>query len=510
MSNSKPKHLSRNELFWRLGFITLLLTAFYMRISGLADRALWFDESIEYWMAVVRWPLIAQAVSQATHDPPFYSYLLHFWMRGGINEFWLRLPSLFASLLSIAGVIYLGRNLSGRKVGLAAGLLLAVSAADIRYAQEVGQYAMVVCFATWNLIFLYKAVDQKRWLWWCLWGATALLSIYNHYGATIVLLATSAVILLYHLWTREWPQVWRHILVGTAVLILLLPLVLFVIPQQLGRLGATTQPIALANLWQISWLIIIFQFAGNPGILEWPWPDIQRWWVAAPSGLAILIAVFHIKKPIGPTALLIATWLTYYLISRTGAYFFSPSRHALMLSPLIILSIAIGTTAVFQRNRLAGIGLLLLIFPVSLLIPSEKAEDLRAVAHYWQANREDSEVTYIYYGAVPGFSYQLEVQQGTSSDLPVHWYRQCYVGNPEPHCRSGNVFYGKWTRNLVATEQRAAFESIVGYLPERFWIILSHVHEPDRLQLLEGFAQDYRIIDERQEENASALLLQRQ
>lgn len=481
-----------------------------MRISGLGDRPLWFDESIEYWMAVVKWPLIAQSVAQATHDPPLYSYLLHIWIRGGIDEFWLRLPSFWTSLLSIAGVIYLGRTFGGRTVGLIAGLLLAVSAADVRYAQEVGQYALIVCITTWNLIFLYKATNQRKWQWWSLWGLTSLLNIYSHYGATIVTLATASTILLYHIWHRDWQQVWRHILMGSAVVILLLPLMLFIIPQQLGRLGATTQPLALSNLWETSWLIVLFHLAGNPGITEWPWPAIAQWWPTLPVGVAILAALTQIKKPTSPVVLLLLTWLIYYLVSRTGAYFFSPSRHSLMLSPLIVVSVAVGVTAVFRQSRLAGVLLLLLMLPVSVLMPAEKAEDLRAVTEYWQSNREDGEVTYVYYGATPGFSYQLDVQNGTPSDLPMQWYRECSQGNPEPFCRANNIFYGKWTRNLAADEQRAAFDSIVGDPPDRLWIIFSHVHAADQVQLLQGFAPDYRIIVDHQEENASAILLEKQ
>lgn len=510
MSTDKPKLNLQNNFIWWISIIFILLLAFYLRIVSLADHPLWFDESIEYWMAVVRFPLIAQAVSHATHDPPLYSYFLHLWMNGGIDEFWLRLPSLIASLLSIVGVIYLGQILSGRMAGLLAGLLLAISAADVRYAQEVGQYSLMVCFTIWNLVFLYQAVRHNRWLWWSLWGLTALLNIYSHYGAAIVILSTSSTILLYHLWQRDWQKVWRQILVGMLVLLLLVPLGIFIIPNQIGRLGATTQPINLSNLWQISWLIIVFQFTGNTGILDWPWPTISRWWIALLPGVAIFISITRVRKLTDLPMLLITTWLVYYLISRTGIYFFSPSRHALLLAPLIVLSIAIGTTTLFRWHRLAGIGLLLLILPVSLLIPGEKAEDLRAITHYWQTNRQANEITYIYYGAAPGFRYQLDVQQGEASDLPIQWYSQCYKGVPEPYCHENNIYYGQWTRELPPDEQRAAFEAAVGEPPDRFWIIMSHIHESDRELLLEGFAQDYFIVDEYREYNVTAILLEKQ
>jgi len=507
--NLPNKLKSQNNLTWWISIIIILLFAFYLPIVGLGDHPLWFDEAIEYWMAVVRLPLIPQAVAQATHDPPLYSYLLHFWMSGGISEFWLRLPSLIASLLSIIGVIYLGQILSGRSVGLIAGLILAVGAADVRYAQEVGQYSLMVCFTTWNLVFLYLAVRQDRWLWWSLWGLTALLNIYSHYGAAIIILATSSTILLYHLWQRDWQKVKRQIFIGIVVLLLLSPLFLFIIPKQLGRLGATAEQISLSNLWQTSWLILVFQFTGNPGITNWPWPNLSQWWIALLPGLAIFISLIGVRKLTDPPMLLIIAWLTYYLISRSGIYFFSPTRHSLLLAPLIVISIAIGITMVFRWHRLVGIGFLLLMLPVSLLIPGETSEDLRALTQYWQANRQAGEVTYIYYGAAPGFRYQLDVQQGKASDLPINWYNHCFRGDPELYCREDDIYYGSWTRELPPDEQRAAFEAVAGPPSNRFWIIMSHIHKPDRELLLEGFAQDYLIIDDHQESNVAAILLEK-
>lgn len=499
----------QNNFVWWASIIFILLLAFFLRVVGFAERPLWFDESIEYWMAAVRLPLIAQAVARATHDPPLYSYLLHFWMKAGINEFWLRLPSLIASMLSVTGIILLGQMLYGRLDGLIAGLILAVSAADIRYAQEVGQYSMMVCLTTWNLLFLYKAIRQKRWLWWGLWGLTALLNIYSHYGAAIVILATSATVLLYHLWQRNWQQIKRQVAIGIIAILLLLPLVVFIIPNQLGRLGATTQPVALSNLWQTSWLIIIFQLTGNPGVTNWPWAAVQRWWVALLPGLVLLISLTRVRKLIDLPLLLIIAWLTYYVISRTGSYFFLPTRHALLLAPLLVLAMAIGLATVFRWHRLVGFCLLLLILPFTLLVPRESAEDLRTVTQYWLENRQPDEVTYIYYGAAPGFRYQLDLNRGELSDLPVYWYGECYGGKPETYCREDNIFYGRWVRNFSPGEQRTAFEDVVGSYPERLWIVMSHIHDRDRELLLEGL-QEYRIIDEKRGSNGIAILLERQ
>lgn len=499
----------QNDKVWWVVIILIFLLAFYTRITGFADSPLWFDESIEYWMASVPLASVAQNVAQSTHDPPLYSYFLHFWMAGGIDEFWLRVPSLIASLFSIAGMIYLGRMLSGRLVGLLAGILITVSAADVLYAHEVGQYSLMVCLTTWNLIFLYKAMQTDRWLWWGLWGFTGLLNIYSHYGAAIVIFATAVTTLIYHLWQQQWQKARHQIIIGAVVLLLLLPLILIIIPQQLGRLGATTLPFSYVEFGRTGVLMLLFHFASTLGVTAWPWPDLPRWLITLPAGLAIIISLLRTRKPVYPPVMLLVTAFVYFLISRTGAYFFAPTRHSLLLAPLLILTVAIGIAAAARWHRLAGIVLLLPLVLIPLWIPREPPEDLRTIAHYWQLNRQPEDATYVYYGAAPGFRYQLDVAAGSSSNLPINWYGQCFKGSPEPFCREDKMYYGTWTRDFSAEAHRLAVEEVVGGYPPRLWVIISHTTPEESATLIAGLEQAYQIVDEQRVSNAAAFLMEK-
>jgi uncharacterized membrane protein len=490
----------RNEVWW-MAVVLVLLLAFALRVIGLAERPLWFDEAIEYRMAVTPLAEVYRAVTQSTHDPPLYSYLLHSWLRLGLDEFWLRIPSLIFSLLSVAGLLALGRFTSGRLVALTAGLLLAVAAADIRYAQEVGQYSMMVCLLTFSLLWLYKAQRNNQWRWWLLWSGVALISLYTHYGVVIFILATAVAFLLYHVWRRQWTAVWRQVVSGGLAVLLTAPLVLVIIPQQLGRLGAQPQPFDLTRSLSISAQILEFQFLTHYGMAVWPTAVFPLWPIALLILIPIFVALVRARSITAPAALLALTWLVYYLVGRTGAYFFAGTRHSLLLAPLIFLTLAVGIVYLSWWRWWGGASFLSAILLLTLLIPREAAEDLRTVRRYWLENQQPADVTYVYYGARPGLEYQLALAQATGD---------CPQSTAGASCAPAGLHYGAWIRDKSPENMAVDVQQVVGDWPERLWLIFSHIHSQEDVKLIEALAPVYAVQASQAAEGALVVLLVRQ
>ena len=499
-----------NAFPWLPLFVGLLLLAFGLRVIGLGSRTLWFDESIEYWMAQRPLSELYLEVSNATHDPPLYSYLLHGWQLLGIQEFWLRLPALYASMLGIAGTAVLATRAFNRRTGLVAALLLMLAAADIRYAQEAGQYALMICLVAWNLLFLYLACRQDgRWRWWLLWGATAVLSVYTHYGTALVILASSMMALLQLAYRRRWAAVGKLVGVGVLAISFILPLVLIVVPRQIDRLGATPHPFGLREFALISARILVFQFLGNEAILRWPWEVAPNWLPAIPVLWAMLFAVRHKKWRMLPGWLAV-TWLVYYLVGRTGTYFYDSTRHSMLLTPLIMVTVAAGLVTLWQRQRLAAGLLLLFIVVAALLIPRAAQEDLRTVVTVWRQQARPGDSTYVYYGAVPGFRYQLDVQTGSVSALPGSWYGDCWrPGNDPAFCRENGVYYGNWARSGTPEMLRASMLDTLGRWPERLWLVFAHIYQTEDAAFLAALDDVYRVAFHKSAVGADLYLLTR-
>jgi 4-amino-4-deoxy-L-arabinose transferase-like glycosyltransferase len=441
---------------------------------------------MEYWVA--RSPLsdILSTVKAALQDPPLYSILLHFWMKMGQTEFSIRFLSLIFSVAGMLGVIVLSRLAFGKKASLVAGVLMAVAVPDIRFAQEAGQYALMSCVLSWNLVFLLLLMREGTWQWSILWGISAAIAIYSYYGAALIIGATTLACLVCTISKRQWSRFFKLVIVGSVCGASVIPLAVAWLPDQFLR-----GPTATAFQFSIGtyqeelhrFLIqtrdfLTYQFLGyQPG--GWPWPQIREWVIWLPSVWLILVSAIRYKLRL-PVVWFAIGLLAYYFVGRLGAYPFG-SRYSLILSFLFWSCLAAGIAALLSlsrplslRNALA-FSFLGLFVTVSLLSPVEPQEDLRSVTRFWLSERQVGEPTYVYYGAVPGFRYQMELA-GVTETVPSLWYRHCLLGTPVSYCSSNGVFYGRGIRDLLPEQKKQAVLEAIGDSKDRFWIIFSHIY----------------------------------
>jgi mannosyltransferase len=150
-----------------LWYVAVFLAALWLRLYGISQQNLWFDE---HWtLRVASAPIAELRDLLRTYEsskPPLYFVLQHYWLALGAGEFWLRLPSaIFGALGCVVGAA-IGRQLFGRQRGVWLGLLLAIAPFHIYYSQEARPYAL------WGLLmglaFLFQlkfcANPQLRFL----------------------------------------------------------------------------------------------------------------------------------------------------------------------------------------------------------------------------------------------------------------------------------------------------------------------------------------------------------
>lgn len=491
-------------------FVVVLILAAGLRANGLNDRAFWFDEAIEYWITTAPYSEIHAAVAIATHDPPLFNYLLKVWSAIGHDEFWLRLPALFFSLLGISGTIALGRIVGGRRTAVIAGLVMAVSAADIRYAQESGQYAMLVGLSAWSTLFLLRGAKGGRWADWITWGFLSMVGLYTHYGFAILTVMLSAAVWPYLL-MRNRPIARQHLLVGGVVFLSGLPLLFGLIPQQLDRLVRQALPTGITDFGRITALIGRFFLLSNDAVSLWPWPSLPPWLLTLLLILLLSTAVFRVKTAIDPLPLLAFTLVGYFLIGRSGVYFFVPGRHALFLLPLFAVVLSQGVETLdnlpgrWRWVSWVAVGLLCI---VSLAAPRDGQEDLRSAVSYWIINDGPTQPTFVYYGAVPAFRYQANLQTG-SMDSGWGWYPNCLGSEEHPNCRQQSIVYSRWLRGGKQDELVEAAIGSWSAPPATLWLVFSHVHPGEDDALKEALSESYKIVEQEVYEGAAVMRLER-
>jgi len=145
-------------------WISMLLLLFV--VSGLMsvwpDRSLWYDETVNAYFAERSWGDIWEWTTQIDNQVPLHFVLLKLWAgMAGSSEFSLRAFSFWCGVLTLAGVIALGRQIGGRiSVGWLAALALALSQSFLYAAFEVRTYALSLALFVWSSVVLWELWEQ--------------------------------------------------------------------------------------------------------------------------------------------------------------------------------------------------------------------------------------------------------------------------------------------------------------------------------------------------------------
>ena len=520
----------RSVFFRRhLWLILILLLAFALRVWDVNERSVWFDEAVEYWCANA--PILALPENVlTTNQPPLYTYLLHMWLKFGMEPVWLRFLSVGLGMLTIVGVMTWGYRLFGFSGALVAGGMTAILPSEVRYAQEIGEYALMECALTWGLNFLDCAFKNPCWRFWGLWGFFSVVSVYSHYGASIVVVPLAVISLFENLWRGKKRAVIQQVLVSVVSLLLCLPLLGFFLPGQVQ--GATHNAFTIPVHSFSTELVRFAHSIGNTFLFHLtvsPFSSVAKWIGMIEIALIFALSLFILLSPfvrVQKRSLwwFLVAYICYFVVVRSGLYAFGNYgfRYALILAPLFVLAVV---TVVEQLARwkqtlvalvmlsvIVGLGICSLPNPTLAQLTRVQAwphtEDLREVAQYWMEHR-NNDPTYVYYGAVPAFGYYLRLYGLDANPLSPRWYAACWAG--ESTCRNGgNVFFGTWFRHLEPPAKVEAIEHALGAWPQRLWLIFSHIW-PDEdqqiLYLLEeiGYSRTLSNVGE----NASAYLLER-
>ena len=234
---------------------TITVLALILRVWQLGVPSLWYDEGATLWYAVggtARWGM-------DTH-PPLYYALVHFWLRFGNSEFWLRILSVIPAVATVPLVFSLGKKLFGVKAGLLSATLLALMAFHIDHSQQARMYTFLVFFYTCALWALIAAAgEMRRWHW-----------------VTYVLAAT----------LMSYSQ-------GIGILYVAMVAVLFFLISPAPLKVSAWTPFAVANIAVfalfIPWLLVLKEAKFRVGFLNWV---AKPTWISIPATLFAFVCKY--------------------------------------------------------------------------------------------------------------------------------------------------------------------------------------------------------------------------
>ena len=231
------------------GLVLVLTTAGFALQLG--HSSLFIDEVYSWQASKGSLSDLGQAVQYNEVAPPLYYLLLHGWMQfAGDSEVALRLPSVLAGIALVACVYWLGGLVAGRRAGLIAATLAAVSPLVLLYAQQVRAYIFVMLALTIAVAAVLQATRDRSLRWLLVAGGAAICSVMLHYTAVLVLAPLV-------LWLWHQPEIdlrWR---IGFAAAIALplgalLPLALLQTSQGHHDSAATYASLTMFNALRIA------------------------------------------------------------------------------------------------------------------------------------------------------------------------------------------------------------------------------------------------------------------
>lgn len=188
--------------------ILLLLMATILRVSRLDQQSLWYDELATWHRAVIPLADMFADLFAVRNHTPLYFLLMRPWAAIGQSVFILRYFSVLWGVLGVALIYRLGDLVGGRRCGLIAALLLAVSPFHIWYSQEARMYPMLTALAivaSWSLLLLLRRERRSLWL---VYALSLTLAMYTHFLAVFLAVVHYAYLSIHYRRLKSFFRRW--------------------------------------------------------------------------------------------------------------------------------------------------------------------------------------------------------------------------------------------------------------------------------------------------------------
>jgi uncharacterized membrane protein len=135
----------------------------------------------------------------AENSPPLFFLLAYASAKLGDPTVWIRLPSILLGTATLVFVYLIGQETIGRRAGLLAGALIALSPFSFYYGIEARPYATMAFFVSVSTWTLLRALDTDRRSYWAAFALASACAAYSHYTSIFVL----GVQGIWALWVRR-------------------------------------------------------------------------------------------------------------------------------------------------------------------------------------------------------------------------------------------------------------------------------------------------------------------
>lgn len=205
----------------RVALIAVIVLGAILRLYRLGSQSLWVDEILTLQKANIGGTFGLTDVYHNTQGP-LHAFLVHVIARFSTTEAALRSLSALAGIGTIPVVYLLGRDVAGRRAGLVAASLVAVSPFCVWYSQEVRNYSFLILLSAASTLAAWRIVTTSRRP-WALYIVSTALALYSNLSAAFLWIAQSVFGLGRLVKAR---RLWHWAGACVVIAVLILPMIL--------------------------------------------------------------------------------------------------------------------------------------------------------------------------------------------------------------------------------------------------------------------------------------------
>ena len=483
--NARSKAESPTEKIYTCTFLALILLGLIFRVRlFLTGRSLWLDEASlalnilhRSFADLFRLPLDHQQGAPIGYLFSVKTITLLF----GDSEYAFRLFSLVAGCLVLWLIVLFSKQYLNKAGALLAIALFAFGPSLVSYSAETKQYMGDVVVTLLFLLIGFKLTDKnaafKSFLLFS--GLGAVLLWFSH--PAMFSAASIGIILLLHNWLKKDRTKLTWTLFCGFVWSINLVIIYFV---NLRNLASNS---FLLDFWQAGFMVIP------------PWSHLD-WFVQIwqsllhdPLGieanpfivfLIFAVGIFFLFRRDWRLGTMLCLPLVFALLA-SGLHKYSLlGRLLLFATPLFIVAISAGVDGLGSlfKNRYLSLGIQIVLALYLIVAPFQTslgdflnpkyAEHIKPTMEYLHNQRKDSDLIYVYYGAVPAFQFYA----------------------PKYRLSLDNILIGA-DRSVNPQAPFDEIDLLKGH--KRVWLIFTHVYEKDTFNEKDFILDDVNQIGEK-------------
>lgn len=467
MKPSPPAGLRSYGSFFLVVAALILISGIALRTYHLGVRSLWFDEAVTAnTSGGTLTQMLAETRARLT-SAIVYPCILFLVEKITRSAAAVRAPSMLASILTVVVILAMVRAKVNRKTILFAAAILAISASQIRYAQEVREYSLSsLCAACLIYCFLRWEADGSRDSQPIALYAVLFLAPLIQYG--LVFLACGILITMaLRLRSRNAPFKMIHTVAGCASLAAGSVLTFFITLRDQYRPGGRGHWYLAADYFNAK-TIGVFHFAirNSMDLVRFLIPGRQVHLLIIPAMIAFCIRAVH-RRLDSITLLAASSVVLTFCASVANVYPYGGVRQCLFLAPVVALLVGAAfadlTQLLSKRARPMATAALLAVLVVLLYRgtvkewPYAEYEDTKSILRELNFDIKPNDEVWVNHDAAEAIEFYM---QG----------------------RDRRFVYGKYLGE-GAQEYVPEVLSSINPHEDRVWLIFSHLEQQsDRAQ----------------------------